>query len=742
MKRFISIVLTVLLLLSCSMMVLPAASAAPAALTAGGNYELVDENETLALYIDYSTGMFAVMNQKTQTVWYSNPVDRANDTVASGDGAKELDSLLSVEYLTPKFTTMTVNTNSASFVAEHNGDDIILSFYFSDISARFIVPIKLTLVEDYLRLELMTDSIKEMGTAKVLSVSLLQFFGAANSTDVGYALLTDGSGSLMEFNSGIQNSYEFGISAEGSYYGINPTQYSSQSYFVNWNETFRLPLIGMVKNGEAYLNIVESAAAVTETHAYISRYKNSYNTIFNKVTVRDTQKRTNSAGKSGEGYYYTDELPENYVGRYYFMDGAEANYVGMAEKYRNYLIEEKGMAPVNENIANSLCVSLYGAVKKSMHFLGIPYTGVKPLTTFAEAEAFVDRLAADQVDNVFINYLGWNSGGMETTMKTAFEVESKLGGKKAVNSLISKVNSIDNYFLSFDVNLQAYYKNNSEIKKFQSTAYGLNSSPVTLFRSRVSAAGALDKNSIAHQLLHPTKMVIFADKFIDNAMALDVKSFSFNSIGDTLYCAYNNNDIVTRDESAKLMTDIFTNAAEKVGENGIVNTLGGNAYAAPYVDNIIEAPVYGSHNNIAIQDVPFYQIVFRGYANMATDAVNLNSEQDELILKIAESGMSLYYLLMDEESTAFQGTSFAGSFACELDDHYDDMVANYKRLKPLYDAIGTSSITDHTIVSTDVRVTTYSNGATVYVNYGTEDATVNGVVVKANDFVVVGGANS
>ncbi len=742
MKRFISIVLTVLLLLSCSMVVLPSVSAAPAALTAGGNYELVDENETLALYIDYSTGMFAVMNQKTQTVWYSNPVDRANDTIASGDGAKELDTLLTVEYLTPKFTTMTVNTTTASFVAEHNGDDIILSFYFSDISARFIVPIKLTLVEDYLRVELMTDSIKEMGTAKVLSVSLLQFFGAANSTDVGYALLTDGSGSLMEFNSGIQNSYEFGITAEGSYYGINPTQYSSQSYFVNWNETFRLPLIGMVKNGEAYLNIVESAAAVTETHAYISRYKNSYNTIFNKVTVRDTQKRTNSAGKSGEGYYYTDELPENYVGRYYFMDGAEANYVGMAEKYRNYLIEEKGMAPVNENIANSLCVSLYGAVKKSMHFLGIPYTGVKPLTTFAEAEAFVDRLAADQIDNVFINYLGWNSGGMETTMKTAFEAESKLGGKKAANSLISKVNSIENYFLSFDVDLQAYYKNNSEIKKFQSTAYGLNSSPVTLFRSRVSAAGALDKNSIAHQLLHPTKMVIFADKLIDNAMALDVRSFSFNSIGNTLYCAYNNNDIITRDESAQLMTDIFTNAAEKVGEKGVVSTLGGNAYAAPYVDNIIEAPVYGSHNNIAIQDVPFYQIVFRGYANMATDAVNLNSEQDELILKIAESGMSLYYLLMDEESTAFQGTSFAGSFACELNDHYDDMIANYKRLKPLYDAIGTSSIADHAIITDDVRVTTYNNGTTVYVNYGVEDTTVNGVTVKANDFVVVGGANS
>ena len=108
------------------------------------------------------------------------------------------------------------------------------------------------------------------------------------------------------------------------------------------------------------------------------------------------------------------------------------------------------MTPVNKNISNALCVSLYGAVKKSMHFLGIPYTGVQALTTFSEAEELVDRLAADQIGNVYINYLGWNSGGLETTLKTSFDVESKLGGKKAVNNLISKVNSIDNYFLSFE----------------------------------------------------------------------------------------------------------------------------------------------------------------------------------------------------------------------------------------------------------------------------------------------------
>jgi len=742
MKRLISIFLVVVMLLSCGVMVLPASAAAPAQLDAPGDFVLVDENDKMALYLDYGTGIFGVMNLKTGTVWYSNPADRANDTIATSDTRTELSTLLSVGYLTSTFETLTAKSDVASFVTEHNKDDIILSFYFSDLATKFIIPIKLTLMEDYLRVELMLDKIKELGTSKVLSVSLLQFFGAAGLNDTGYAVLSDGTGSIMEFNSGVQHTYEFGVLGEGTYYAENPTEISNSTYYTNWNEPFRLPLLGMVKNGEAYINIIESGAAVSETHAYISRYKNSYNTAFVKVNVRDTQSRTSSSGKAGQGFYYTDVLPENYVGRYYLLDGEDANYVGLAEKYREYLIEEKGMTPLKDDFANTLCVSLYGAVKKSKHFLGIPYTGVEPLTTFNEAGELVDKLVADNIDKVYMNYLGWNDGGLESTLRTNFDVESSLGGKKAVNNLIKKVNGIENYHLSFDLDLQAFYKENSEVKKFRNSAYGLNSSPVTLFRTRISAAGALDKGTISHQLINPIDMPVYAKSFVKNASAREVMSFSFNNIGETLYCAYNSEKLVTRDKSAALMTDVFVNTQEAVGENGLVSTSGGNLYAAPYVDNIVNAPVYGSHNNIAVQEIPFYQLVFRGYVNLASEAFNLNSEREDLILRLAQTGMSLYYLLMDADSTSFQDTSFAGSYACALDDHYDEMIANYKRLKVVYDAVGNSSISDFEIVNKDLKVTTFSNGAMVYVNYSDADATVNGVAVKANDFTVVGGANS
>ena len=201
-------------------------------------------------------------------------------------------------------------------------------------------------------------------------------------------------------------------------------------------------------------------------------------------------------------------------------------------------------------------------------------------------------------------------------------------------------------------------------------------------------------------------------------------------------------DECTRDQSAQKMIEVYQLAAEAAGEAGIVSTQGGNGYAAPYVDNIVEAPVSNSHNILTSQEVPFYQIVFRGYVNLAGSPMNLDSEKDDLALKLAETGMSLYYELIDADSTSFHNTTYTALFACELDSHYEDMVACYKRLTPVYDAVGASTIANYEIISDDVRITTYSNGAKVYVNYADAPTVVNGVQIGAKDFTVVGGVNA
>lgn len=748
MKKVLSAILSVVLLLSCISTITFASYAAPAQLEVPGNYMLADENANIALYVDKNTGDFAIMNQKTGVTWYSTPIDWQSDAIAQGDARADLTSKLLVNYITSDYTSKSITSNSASVITERVGKDWVITFYFSDAIANFSIPVKLSLKKDYVHVELMIDKINEMGDSRILLVQLFPYFGAANLNDTGYMFLPDGTGSLMELNRELLNTYAFGAEGEGIMFAPNPTEVASNNHFTNWNEALRLPVYGMVKNGDAFMTVIEKGAAVSEIHAYLSRLYNSYNTIYSRIIVRDTQVRSTATGQSGatgdkaDGYYYSDHKPENYIARYYVLDGENANYFGMAERYRNYLIEEHGMTPVKDVASNALNITLYGAIKRQKHFLGIPYTGSEALTTYSEVEELVDRLNKDKIDKVFISYSGWNKGGLENTTQTSLVTNKILGNKTELNSLIEKVNGISNYSLAFDLELQRYYKQNSDIRKYRDLAHGLDSAPVNIMKTRISAAGTRDGRYIMHQMIHPGHMPTLANDFINSALSRNVNSFSFNSIGDSLYCAYNMYDECTRDESAAKMTDLYQLANEAAGETGIVSTQGGNGYAAPYVDNIVEAPVSNSHNVLTSQEVPFYQIVFRGYVNLAGSAMNLDSEKDDLALKLAETGMSLYYELIDADSTSFHNTTYTSLFACELDAHYDDMVACYKRLAPVYKAIGNSSIANFEIVSDDVRITTFSNGVQVYTNYSDAPTVVNGVEIGAKDFTVNGGVSA
>lgn len=745
MKRIISLVLSFVLLLSCVSVVTYAAVEEPENTEAAeaplvpDNFVLADQNSNVALYVDSNNGDFAVMNQKTKAVWYSNPLDWESDKIAQGDAYTDLTSKLTVQYITSSYVEGSVNSNKAAVISERAGKDWIITYYFKSASTNFSIPVKLSLKEEYVHVELMIDQIQEKGDSRILFINLYPYFGAAGLNDTGYAFVPDGTGSLMEFNRELLNNYPFGNDNEGLVYAPNPTEVATNNYFQNWNEALRLPVYGMVKNSDAYLAIVESGAAVTEIQASMSRLWNSYNVVKTCVNIRDVQGRKTATGKKGEGSYYSEIRPENYIVRYYMLDSEDSSYIGMAEKYREYLIEEKGMTPVKDVASNALNISLYGAVKKQKHFLGIPYTGAEYLTTYSEAEELVDRLVADNIDKVFIDYSGWTSGGLDTTTELTLKASSKLGGKKAIKSLIEKVNGIDNYTLAFDLELHEFHSQTGDIKKFKDVSHGLDASPSVIWRERISAAGARSSANMGYMLIHPARMLGYTEKFINSASANNVKSYSFNSLGDSLYCAYNLNDDSTRDKSEHHMEDIFTLAKNTIDENGILNTTGGNGYAAPYVDNIMNAPVYASHNILLSKEVPFYQIVFRGYVNLASNPFNLESEQDELILKLAETGMSLYYQLIDAESTAFHNTDYTQLYACELDDHYDDMIATYNRMKPLYDAVGDSTIVNYEVISEDVKITTFSNGSKVYVNYADVEVNVNGVNVAAKDFTVVGG---
>ncbi len=692
------------------------------------SFTLASENKKLAFYVNDITGFFAILNKKTNDIWYSNPLDWENDEIAKAANREQLRSQLMVTYLNANFDTITVPSSEAHIVSEHKDDKQIFTYVFNGATRNFSIPVCYELKDDYLDIKVLVEDIEENSDAKITQISILPMLGSGGFKDTGYALIPDGCGSLMTFNKDVKNLSQY----TGYVYNRDVSISSS----VNLNETISLPVYGVNKNGAGYLAVITEGDGVSAIKANVSKLFNSYNSVFSHFIIRDTQTRRNSTGSTGDGVYFSNQTPGNLALRIYPLDKSDSSYVGMAKRYRKYLIDEKGLAPIEptSSVANALNVELFCAVKTPTHFLGIPYVGVKALTTFDDAKTIISDLKNKGIGNTVITLSGWTKGGLESTVKTKLSTESKVGTKEELLSLQSfaKENGVE---LVVDNDVQSFYNATSQVKKFKHTAFSLANTPVSIYPFSKSLNRSVISDKF-NNLIHPEYMVEIADELIDNYKLKGIENFSFMSAGVEPYAAYNKNNILTRDKSVALMEKIFKNADDKI--DGIVSTKVGNAYVLGSVDNLVQTPVYSSDLIISQTSVPFYQIALRGYINLSVTPLNLSSEVSELELKCAETGSSLFYQLMYSESTEFENTSFSDYYACSYTDYADLISETYSRMKVVYDAVGTSSISNHDIKD-NVRVTTFENGAKVYVNYGTEKVTVDGVKIDARAYTVTGG---
>ena len=694
-------------------------------------YTLASENKNLAFYVNDITGFFALVNKKTNDIWFSNPVDWEKDMVAQASNREQLQSQLVVTYLNASYDILTIPSTEAHIVSEHKDNKQIFTYVFSGATRNFSIPVCFELMEDYLDVHVIVEDIEENSDARITQISLLPFFGAGGLKDSGYALIPDGSGSLMSFNKSVKNLSQY----TGYIYNRDKTASSDSASYVDLNETISLPVYGIQKNGAAYLSVITKGAGSSAIRANVSRLFNSYNSVSSHIIIRDTQTRRNSTGSTGVGMYYSDQTSGDLRIRLYPLSHENASYVGMAKRYSEYLVKEEGLAEkVNDKVSNAINVELFCAVKSPTHFLGIPYTGVKKLTSFEDVKTIIDDLNSKGVDNAVITLSGWNAGGLESTLNTDVSVDKKVGKVKDIKSLVAYAEE-KGVEIVFDNDVQTFFYGTSEVKKFKHTAFSLSNTPVTVYPFSKSLNRSVMTGSFFN-LIHPEFMVDFTDELVDNSLKAGIKNFSFKSAGTDPYAAYNKGRLSTRDKSVEYMQQLFNNVNEKT--DGIVSANIGNSFVLGSVDNIIETPVYSSDLIMSQTSVPFYQIVLRGHVNLAATAMNLSSEVSELELKCAETGSSLFYQLMYSPSTAFENTSFSDYYACSYTDYAPILEETYARMKKVYDAIGSSEIKDH-VINGKIRVTTFSNGAKVYTNYGEKAETVDGVKIDARSYTVVGG---
>ena len=171
-------------------------------------YQEIAKNSNLKLMANLATGEVAVQDLSTGKIWYTNPPAADEDGVAAGTNKALLKSQISINYTTAKSQVMTATSfmNSVSkkgLTSKVENGSVIFVYQF--VKEEIRIPLKYSLTETALQVELLTREVEEYGTNKLNTVDILPYFGAGGSEDEGYIFVPDGSGALIPIGSPFWN---------------------------------------------------------------------------------------------------------------------------------------------------------------------------------------------------------------------------------------------------------------------------------------------------------------------------------------------------------------------------------------------------------------------------------------------------------------------------------------------------------------------------------------------------------
>lgn len=694
------------------------------------NTVLTVENDVVCLQIDKVTGYVYVTDNQSGKLWTSNPFDAEKDTLASGVTRTNLLSQIIVTYIEDK-NLSTVNNSVGSTKrdgAEYSVDGNVIRAEYTFTNEEFMIPVEYSVTKKGFEAAVVFEDIKDTAKRRVHKIELLPYFGAASKTDTGYMLIPDGSGALVELNSDKVESFPYEKDFYGGDKGITPNVSTTK------DKNLMLPVFA-IKNGEyAFVATVLSGAETASLYACVAGKQSNYNRIYTEAVYRvyDTVDLKDSVGKSVYAKYtaINSSKLDRYRVSYTLLSGEKANYVGMAEAVREHLVESGLEKKDNKNI--NLFLDFYGATLKERAFLGIRYTGVQKLTTFKQAESILKKLKDSGVNSIKAGYRNFSASEYNNKLASRVEPSTKLGGKKDYKKLLSfaKENNTEIYpyadFVTFKKNGNSYWS-------FSDVVLGLELSMTKRYSYTINDGMPDDTKAPAY--------LVAANRFADAKKQLLKTLNKYGSIG-VLFdnsANYIYNDFSPKGyQSSQTVAEIkkILKSVKKQGQNLMLSAP--NAYSLVLADSITDLPMTSSQYLIFDRDIPFIQMVLKGYVPYSSEALNVDGVSDVTILEMIETATQPKFAVIYEEGKELLGTDLDYLYGATYSACEETIVSYYNDLSKVWDKIGDSSIVSHNR-NGDLVTVKYSNGTLVYINYAkTEQIAEDGIAVAPLGYRIVG----
>lgn len=682
----------------------------------------IAENDIVEMYLKEENLSLIIRNKENGAIMestVSDPDDSLNTTwrsfIQSGVGFLILNGLNEERSdLLAADADIRVTVQDAGFTA-----DVTLKKY--EISFQMNV----TLEGEGFTVEIPSESIQEeQKDVTIGSIYVYPFLGYTYASERdGYMLVPDGNGALIYLDDKDGRfSSPLTLKVWGDNAGVDESYVLSlfwdEYQTVNDSELVMAPVYGMVHTDTqmSMLAVIEEGAVDASIIAYPNGAVTNYNWITPRFTMRRIYKQlTSQRGDSSVQLQEKNRSDYNIRIRYLFGSNDDADYAGMANQYRDYLLSQDGMQAEDNDFRIRL--DFLGNDREN----GMIGKKTVTMTTTDDIREMYEDLKSEQVIDILSVYKGWQKGGIWSVPITSCKADRSIGGTRDLIKLMeeSAENGIQLYLYQDALRANPATVNTvfNVIKKLDESVYKENTykeiyeyfnfqTPSKAIERLNSAVKSYEKDGVTN---------IALTGISDHLFSYNYSGKQYSSV-DTLNAFQDS--ISVCDEKLNLVLE---------------NPL--SCYWAN-TESILDMPVNSSNYIFIDEEVPFLSMALKGVIPMYGAYTNFEADGSKYFLELVETGIYPSFYLTKEDPVDLLYTNSSDLYTSRYEVYRPEIIRYYQELKAVNDQVKDAFITDRVRYDSNVVEVTYSNGVKIYVNYSQKDVTVDGVSVDAMSYVV------
>ena len=603
----------------------------------------------------------------------------------------------------------------------------------------FTVAMDWTLEGDSVVCSVPMDLIQERGGGMIYRIHINPYFAAAGMEEEGYMVVPNGSGSLIRFNNGKQSNAQY------SQYVYEMDLVDAEYVKMQNQQSVRLPIFAICRQESTVLATIESGATFANITADVSGRNNSYNNVFALFTIRGDEKLAMfGAGETADmPIVESDAYNRPLTVRYTFLAPEYKGYTGVANYYRERLIAQGVLTPKDEGGDVPFYYDVIGGVKETAHTMGVQHLRVKAMTTFEQAGEMAAQLNGLGIANQVMNYQGWMNGGYFHDVVDKVKVLSQLGGKGDLMDLAQAMDAYGQLFLDVAFQNVTYiskrYNINAESSRYYGAGYAVQFGEVNPANLRRTASLGYAEN--IYNLLSPKFLPYYVERFTRAISKYDEGiGVSLRDMGYELHADKKRTGVINREEALDIVTAQL-DALQDTGRDLMIT--GGNVYALEGVEHILGVPMSATEYFIVDETVPLYQMIVHGCVDYTGKPMNtyVTDDRQRALLEMVEYGAAPRYIFTWEAATEMKYTGLNKYYATTFSEWKDQAAADYAFINGALCHVSDAYMTGHVALTDTLMRVDYSNGVSIYVNYGAEAAQADGCQVEAMNYFVKGGAS-